>query len=207
MKSKILANEGCIKFCSALQWNWMQFLPWAAGMTVAEVDKKFTQWIGEIEKADGTMGFRWARIIPRDGNVREFYAMVGGLGSGAWWVWTRRWATINGNRELRAGLIYGFPREKRRIAPVLQELLVGKKFDFEMRMGPKTISRSRKLELDEFGMPLGGEALLIPTSRQNANQEVTCEQLTFSYPRPLDSAKVPKLTVRASKSTDRSRIR
>ena len=108
MKSKVALNEGCIKLCSALPWNWMQFLPWVTGMTVAEIGRKFSQWIGEIETADGTLDFRWALIIPQNPNSRELYVLVGGLSSGSWWFWTRRWAAIMGNRALRAGLIYGF---------------------------------------------------------------------------------------------------
>jgi len=159
-------------------------------MTVAEIGGKFRDWIGEIERADGTMDFRWALIIPRDAKSRELYVLIGGLSSGSWWFWTRRWAAIMGDRQLRAGLIYGFPREKRRLALVLRELLGGKRFDFEMRIGPKTISRSRTMDVDESGMPAGGEALLTPEPRKDAKPKWTCEQLLLPYPAPRDLAKV-----------------
>jgi len=108
MKSSEAVNDGFIKACSSLQWNWLEFLPWVTGMTVAEIGGKFRDWIGEIERADGTMDFRWALIIPRDAKSRELYVLIGGLSSGSWWFWTRRWAAIMGDRQLRAGLIYGF---------------------------------------------------------------------------------------------------
>ena len=186
MKSRIALNDGCINLCSTLQWNWMQFLPWVTGMTVAEIGRKFSQWIGEIERADGTMDFRWALIIPRDPKSRELYVLVGGLSSGSWWFWTRRWAAIMGDRELRAGLIYGSPWEKRRLASVLKELLAGKRADFELRLGPRTISCSRTMDVDESGMPPGGAALLAPALRQRSKP---FEQLTLAFPVTRDSAK------------------
>jgi hypothetical protein len=202
VKSNEGVNEGFIKSCSAQQWNWVQFLPWVMGMTVAEIGGKFSQWIGEIERADGTMDFRWALMIPRDLNAQGFYAFVGGLSSGSWWFWTRRWAAIMGDRELRGGLIYGFPGEKRRLAPVLRELLAEKRFDFEMRIGPKTISRSRMMDVDESGMPAGGEALLIPAARKKSPPGEPYEQLVLPYPALRNSARVAKLGVRVSKGKE-----
>src|SRR5579864_8738268 len=106
-------NENFIKICAIVRWNWMLSLPWAAGMTVTQVGETLKAWIGEIEVADGTMDFRIALITPRDPAVHEFYILVGGLGTGTWWFWTRRWAVMMGDQQLRGALKYRFPGEKR----------------------------------------------------------------------------------------------
>jgi|SRR5579862_6442301 len=189
MKFSKAANEYFIKMCSTLPWNWMVSLPWAVGMTVAEVGEKLKVWIGEIEVADGTMDFRFALIIPRDPTSRDFYILVGGLGSGKWWYWTRRWAALMGDRQLRAGLIYGFPGEKRGPTLALKQLLIGKKFNFEIRLGPKGITRSRKMNSDEFGWPVGGETLITVEPQTKSMPGRQREQPTFDFPAPETATK------------------
>lgn len=193
------ANEHFIKMCAIVRWNWLLSLPWAAGMTMAEIGEKLKSWISEIETADGTMGFRFALIIPRDQTSREFHVLVGGLGSGKWWYWTRRWAAIMGDRQLRGSLLYGFPGEKRGPTSALKHLLVGKKFDFEMRIGPATIQCSRMMDVDESGMPIGGEALLIPVASKKTHAGSFCTQLGFQFPTSATVTKVATQTVTKAK--------
>jgi hypothetical protein len=149
------ATKGLLKWCAGQLWDWMIVLPSSATATPTETEKHFRQWIEEIEQADGTLEFRWARITPRAGKglSQESHVLVAGLSAGEWWWWTRRWAAINGDQEARGGYEYSARRQGDHLRSIFKQLLGKQKMDIEVRVGPKTIRHSRRLEVDEDGIP------------------------------------------------------
>lgn len=144
-----------LKWCTRQQWNWMVVLYFPASAPVAAMEQAFQQWIGEIERADGTLGFRWVRffITQQDDGQKAFHVLVGGLSSGEWWWWTRRWHAICGDPLARAGREYPQWRKRDRLRPVLSNVLIRQKFEIAMQIGAKAIQRRRTMAVDDDGIP------------------------------------------------------
>jgi hypothetical protein len=146
---------GC---CLAWRWDWMVVLLLPGAASASERDGWFRQWIGEIEQADGTLGFRWIRFIPKKSrsDKHEFFVLVGGLSSAEWWFWTKRWSEIVGDPEARGAFEYSYRQNGNRLRSIVNSVLDDQKFDVEVRLGPMTIRRSRTMKVDEDGMPRNG---------------------------------------------------
>jgi hypothetical protein len=160
-------NKSLMQCCLAWQWDWMAVLQLPAGATMTEGERWFRKWIGEIEQADGTMAFRWLKLTPKIATnaEREFHVLVGGLSSGEWWFWTKRWSAIVGDREARGGYEYSYKKEGNRLRSTIREILDGQQFDAELRLGPMTIRHKRTMKVDENGMPRNGHTLIaIPSA-------------------------------------------
>jgi len=146
-----------LNWCARQGWDWLFVLVVAATATPEEVDGNFRRWIQEIERADGTLDFCWIRLVPVDckGSLRESYVLVGGLSSGEWWYWAKRWKAINSHADGHAGVLYS-PRRRRgiRLNSALHELLSKIDFDVQMQLGVRFIRRRRTLKVDEDGLPL-----------------------------------------------------
>jgi hypothetical protein len=103
---------------------------------------------------------------------------MGGLASGEWWYWSRRWLAINGAEpDVQAGLEW-WSRFKQPLEPVLKKLFYGELLDIDVRFGSNDRWPQRKLEVDEDGMP-------IDLSMQRALNTVKEPQKRLSRPRCL----------------------
>src|SRR5271170_1199581 len=95
---KITINKNLLDWCLDQQWDWMLTLPLPPDATPVQVDRNFMRWISEIEEKDGDLDFRWAKLIPVQSNglPSEFHVLVGGINSGEWSFWSRRWPVLFG---------------------------------------------------------------------------------------------------------------
>ena len=141
-----------LRWCARQRWDLLFALPFPEGKTVAETFRNFRRWILEIEMAEGTLAFRWVRMVKvhKTEPLGDFYVLVGGLSSGEWWYWARRWRVLSGGTE-GAGVHYWHRlqrrgRGRRSVGPVLRELLAGENFDFDLRIGPQVIQRQRRMK-------------------------------------------------------------
>jgi hypothetical protein len=82
------------------------------------------------------------------------YALVGGLNSGEWKYWTRRWPAMNGEPESIGSKIWSKDCRKP-LRPILDKLFrEGQFVDVEMRLGSRAYWPERRLQVDKNGMPL-----------------------------------------------------
>jgi len=159
VKGKTAVPNRFVQWCAKQPWDYGLRMVVPIGMAATKIEGHFRQLMLEIEEADGSLDFRWVRFVPKDPQegLTEFYALIGGTNSGEWWYWGRRWREIVGDPEAMAGFAYDRRRRRFRLQTALKELLAGKRFSVEMRIGPKTIRRGRTLNVDEEGYPLGSK--------------------------------------------------
>jgi len=132
-------------WCVAQSWDWMIGAVSPRNSTIGEMNRNFHKLIGEIESSDATDNFRWVRFIshPNKENVLEFDLLVGGLRGGDWERWAKRWVAINEHKPgAKAGWEYSFARNGSRLGPTLKQLIRGKRFDIEMRLGLSNSSQT-----------------------------------------------------------------
>jgi hypothetical protein len=143
--------DGFIKWFIRQPWNLGFTLPARPGITPVEKNRSLSSWLDEMEEADGSLQFSYAHFDLDDTN--ESYLFVGGINTEEWWHWAARWAAINGEprkREAYAGFVYSSRRRGMRLREVMGDLLEGRKCTLHMRIGPKTIRRTRTM-LDPDG--------------------------------------------------------
>lgn len=162
-KIKNAISQTLLDWCLAHEWDWMLTLPLPPDATFIQVDRNFLRWISEIEEKDGDLDFRWAKLIPAqpDGAPGDFHVLVGGISSGEWSFWSRRWPVLFGATEPVGHRAYTYRRE---LDPLLKRL-ARTDLNIEIHVGPARIRQSRTMEVDSKGLPYGGEALLVPETR------------------------------------------
>src|SRR5271168_325709 len=98
MKTKGALQSSFLECCTREEWDWMMKLPVPTNLTWEATEKLFRRWVLEIEMADGTVQFRWARMIirPDDGRPAEHYVLLGGLNAAEWRWWAKRWSAMSG---------------------------------------------------------------------------------------------------------------
>jgi hypothetical protein len=159
-KIKNAINESLLDWCLAHEWDWMLTLPMSPDATSVQVERNFVRWISEIEEKDGDLDFRWAKLIPTQskGQPREFHVMVGGISSGEWSFWSRRWPVLFGATEPVGRRAYAYRRE----LDSLVKRLAGTDLNIQIHVGPVKIHTGRSMQVNRDGLPQGGEALLVP---------------------------------------------
>jgi hypothetical protein len=145
-----------LRWCSNQPWDWLMGLPFSRESGGFDDPRlKVWAWLREIETADATRFFRWVKLVPREFRrlTEGCYVLVGGLGSGEWWYWTRRWTAMNDDVEVRPWTEWR-ATEHRRLGPVLENLFRKDQFvDVDARLGSTAYWPNRMLEVDESGMP------------------------------------------------------
>lgn len=143
---RVLKNY--LKWCAAQGWDWMIGLASSPNTAATEMDQNFHKLIGEIENADATDNFRWIRFVSDDDNHdrQRCVVLVGGLADGDSERWTKRWTVINEHQpEARAISLYNY-RNRKRLHPMLKELVKGKRFDIQMQLGPATAASDHEIQ-------------------------------------------------------------
>lgn len=173
-KTRDAINKSLLDWCVAHEWDWMLTLPLPPNATSIQVDRNFLRWISEIEEKDGDLDFRWAKLIPiqSDGPTAEFHVLVGGISSGEWSFWSRRWPILFGATEPIGHRAYSYRRE---LDPLLKRL-ARTDLNIQINVGPVKIRQSRTMQVDSKGMPYGGEALLVPETRAKTKWELLREE-------------------------------
>ncbi|HEY2123510.1 MAG TPA: hypothetical protein VGH07_07935 [Chthoniobacterales bacterium] len=155
-----LKNENDItlnffRWCSKQRWDWLMGLPYSNDRSSSVLRRTVLNWLREIERADATRFFRWVQFKPLEymRKSTEAYLLVGGLGSGAWRCWARRWASMNADEDL-SGWVEWNAKDRKPLAPVLTKLIRERQFvDVDMRLGSSAYFADRLLKVDRFGMP------------------------------------------------------
>jgi hypothetical protein len=144
-----------------------------ANASVEKSERFFRQWVTDLELADGTMKFRWARIIPREsvGSPNEYLLLLGGLGSGEWRWWTERWIGISGDPDAKGELEYILPPRRSQLRRVIEKVLNGRQYDIEVRVGPQRIRHNRLMKVGTKGKPTDPNILLAPRARENRTMQ------------------------------------
>jgi hypothetical protein len=157
--------------------------------TSVQGDRNFMRWISEIEEKDGDLDFRWAKLIPAQSEAipSEFHVLVGGINSGEWSFWSRRWPVLFGGTEPAGRRAYRFRRE----LPSLVERLARTDLNIQVHVGPAKIRQSRTMQINGNGMPYGGAALLVPESRAQTKWQRLREwgpNLLLPFPEVADAS-------------------
>jgi hypothetical protein len=190
---KIGINKSLLDWCLDQEWDWMLTLPLPPDATSVQVDRNFMRWITEIEEKDGDLDFRWTKLIPAQSNglAKEFHVLVGGINSGEWSFWSRRWPVLFGWTEPVGRRAY----KDRRELPSLVKRLARTDLNIQLHIGPAKIRQSRTLKVDGKGLPYGGDAMLVPESRAKTKWHRLREwgdpfNLSLPFPdEPVDSSK------------------
>jgi hypothetical protein len=134
------------QWCESQQWEFAAGLPSPPDMSASTINRNFRQWIEEMEQAQGTSEFRWARFIVRTGKEqgKESFVLIGGLKPGPWLRWMWRWGEIVGNEEFNGDLRYRSWGSRKPVASVLREMVAGQKYAVEVGAGRKSIPTSRE---------------------------------------------------------------
>jgi hypothetical protein len=168
MNNKNGVKRMLFDWCLGLQWTWMMKLAVPATASVENAERHFRRWIMDIEMADGTKNFRWARVIPRVvvGPPDEYYVMVAGLSSDEWRWWIERWTSLTGDPNAQAVLEYVLPQRRDQLRKTIEKALGGERYDIEVRVGPQRIRDSRIMKVDNKGKPTDPAILLAPKARE-----------------------------------------
>jgi hypothetical protein len=134
------------QWCESQQWEFAAGLPSPPDMSASTINRNFRQWIEEMEQAQGTSEFRWARFIVRTGKEqgKESFVLIGGLKPGPWLRWMWRWGEIVGNEDFNADLRYRSWGSRKPVASVLREMVAGQQYAVEVGAGRKSIPVTRK---------------------------------------------------------------
>jgi hypothetical protein len=146
-----------LRWCSERSWDWLMALPVPEGPNW-NLPPEIIAWkfLCEIEAADATRFFRRVTLTPREYRKKSecCYALVGGLNSGEWKYWTRRWAAMNDEPESIGSKIWSKDCRKP-LRPILDKLFRDGQFvDIELRLGSRAYWPQRRLQVDKNGMPL-----------------------------------------------------
>ena len=185
-------NKSLLYWCLTQEWDWMLTLSVPPDATPVQADRNFGRWISEIEEKDGDLDFRWAKLIPAqyDGLPKEFHVLVGGINSGEWSFWSRRWPVLFGGTEPVGRRAYRFRRE----LPSLVERLARTDLNIQIHVGPAKIRKSRTMQVNDKGTPDGGEALLVPEPRAKTKLQRLREwypsSLLLRFPEVTDASKL-----------------
>jgi len=170
MTAMASVSESFIKWCTRQKWNLVFALVLPETAPAEEFDQSFRLLIRELEMADGTLDFRWIRLIPSEceESLRVSYILVGGLSAGEWWFWIQRWKAMNQRYpDAHGGILYSSRRRGMHLKSTLREVFQGGTFSVEMQFGARFIQRRRKLMVDEDSFPVDKKL-----RRMIANKEV-----------------------------------
>lgn len=147
-----------LRWCSRRPWDWLMEFPYPDD-SGSIYPPEIIVWnlMREIETADATRFFRWVTFRPREFKrpVETSYALVGGLGSGEWKYWAKRWAAMNGDAGIVGLKLWRNGLKKPPLRKIMQKLFRKDQFvDIEVRLGSHAYWPDRKLRVDEKGMPL-----------------------------------------------------
>lgn len=119
-------------------WSLFGTLTFRSSPSTSRADRIFRQWITEMEKEDGTDGFRWVRVTEHgaaDDNL-HFHILVGGLRSGSKYPWILRWNELAGDC-----LISYFHPYAGGLRYMLKTASADRDFEIEIELPPITAAR------------------------------------------------------------------
>ncbi|MFY9527951.1 MAG: hypothetical protein WAR24_03480 [Candidatus Acidiferrales bacterium] len=147
-------QKGLLRWCVQQEWNWLMRLPLSQNVDPDFWQVRFWELMREIERVDGTWSFRWVQFVPYGftGFPEKFHILVGGLGSGEWRYCGRLWAAMNCAPETR-GVNEWRSGQERSLAQVLNKLFGMDLFLINVQLGPNSLRRERRLEVDKGGIP------------------------------------------------------
>jgi hypothetical protein len=159
-QSKLESERGIqqrlFNLLAELPWDWLMRLPIPEYFSPYDDPKwNLRNWLREIEQADATRFFRWVLFIPRPykAAAEERFVLIGGLSSGEWWYWSRRWSAMNDHPGL-IGRLEWWAGRKQSLGPVFEKLFGHSFVDVDMRFGSTASWPERTLQVDADGMPL-----------------------------------------------------
>jgi hypothetical protein len=124
----------------------------------------------EIELADGTVKFRWARLIvrPDERSPTEFFVLIGGLSAKEWRWWAQRWSAMTGEEGSIGALEYA--NGESRLSVALKRIVGDHTFEIDLRIGPQKIRHNRTLKVDGNGNPTDLTILKAPAARRKVQR-------------------------------------